>query len=758
MSGEETELLSRQVDTSTLAAMSNTGLYESDSEPEGSRYADSDEESLVDVDSPADGYFERREHPQTTYIPNPATQSRSEEDKAQEAATERRERERREAGASSGERERERPPSHHSHPRSPVWTADESTPLLDAGPAGPPPDYAAATADRRGHGREGSYGSVSESAFSSDHPLVRNGLLNEQGVFGQRSDPQSMRDSPTSPSSPLGGERGGLRGGGGPEGGEGVEEGDEERGFVRRQWDRDWNGQRRWARHFPAKRVLRWLTVVLVLGIIVSLSGIFEDAQDNGKYPSGGNGRNTPETTPDGGDDDDGSDKNPMPPHQSTPQCQYHTFSTPERHAFNPPANFTLLEFIDDPVERAFFNDHVAGTIQLSAAPASQKDAIVVWIGVALSGSMEINRLRMVHDEEALQILFPDVSGNVKDLGASGSHRWAGDEDNCLDFSVGVSIRPGTKLDGLEIGTANMDVLVEHGVFDKVVDSDGQEDDAVETQSYGPVLEHLDVASITTVRGKVHADYLSSRTTYIETTSSSISGTYALRDLLSVKSTSGSISIAVDPQNASPEDPDHPADFHAASNSGSINVDIPTDSFDADALPDRDYRTRVEAHSSSIKGNYILGSSARFETNSGGLDLRILPFSTAEASTLRTSSGSGHTTLELLSPYTAAEALTGRPGVLDHVTSSHKSHSGSLHLTYPDEWEGVVDGESSSGSIRVRGEDVEILLDEDFGRGIPRAGRGAKALKHVTARKGYGESRLGFSTTSGSVDVLVGYA
>ena len=739
--------------------MSNTGLYfDSESEDEARwRYNESDEESLVDVDSPADGYFERRQHPSTTYVPNPATQPRSEEDKAREAASERTRNQQQEQNHGSSTRERERPPSHHSQPRSPVWAANENTPLLDAGPAGPPPDYAAATADRRRHGREGSYGSPSDSAFSSDHPLVRNGLLNEQGVFAQRSEPQSMQDTSSSPQSDG---RAGLGGGGGETEAEngGRREGDEERGFVRRHWDRDWNGRRRWTRHLKVKRLFTWLAVFGIVIVILFISGALEDAQENGKYPSGGNGRNQPETPPsspsrpgsgDGGrgKENDPTEDSPMPPHKATSSCPYHSFSPAENFTFASPQNFSFLEFIEDPTERALFNGNIGGTLQISAAPPSQQDAIVVWVSVAVSGPWEVRRLRRVWDDEAVQLLFPEVDGEIKHKSSvGGTERWTGADGSCMDISAGMLVKPGVRLDGLEISSANFDINIEHGVFDRMEDKDEYKD---------PAFQDVGATSITAVRGKVRATYLSSRSTYIETTSRAITGTYALRDLLSVKSTSGSIHIIVDPKSASEDDPGHPADFRATSNSGSIDVKYLTNRADDDGVPERDYHTRVETSSGSITGSYILGSTATFESNSGLVDTNVLPYYADGKSTLHTDSGSAQTRLRVRSPYTTSSMtspITGRDGILGHLTSTHKSRSGALKLEYPDEWEGVVDGHSTSGSIKVHGEDLEILLDEDFGKGMP----GRNTYKHVTARKGYGESRLNFATTSGSVDVLVG--
>lgn len=118
--------------------MSNTGLYE-----------DSDHDSLYE-ESPTDGYFDRRPHPQESFVDDPSARL-EEEAKAREAAEER---QRSESVA--------RRPSENSRTfdRSPVW-ADEGVQILDAGPA--PPDYMSATADRQ----DGSQGETSHQTESS---------------------------------------------------------------------------------------------------------------------------------------------------------------------------------------------------------------------------------------------------------------------------------------------------------------------------------------------------------------------------------------------------------------------------------------------------------------------------------------------------------------------------------------------------------------------------------------------------------------
>ena len=148
----------------------NTAIYDSDLDlDEDKNYASDSEESLLN--SPADGYFSPRNHPQETFIPNPAVgqQDSSEaEAKAEEAAAERSREQLQTTRSSASSAPRAAP--HSSAEQRHRWpAAGERTPLLDAGPA--PPDYAAATAGRR---RE-------RASFGEHHPLVRNGLFGEQG-------------------------------------------------------------------------------------------------------------------------------------------------------------------------------------------------------------------------------------------------------------------------------------------------------------------------------------------------------------------------------------------------------------------------------------------------------------------------------------------------------------------------------------------------------------------------------------------------
>jgi hypothetical protein len=125
-------------------------------------------------------------------------------------------------------------------------------------------------------------------------------------------------------------------------------------------------------------------------------------------------------------------------------------------------------------------------------------------------------------------------------------------------------------------------------------------------------------------------------------------------------------------------------------------------------------------------------------------------------SSLHTTTKSATTSLTLLEAISAVPFAIGAGSVdpepphlsrwnMGSINSVHKSISGSLDLKYPSHWAGFIEGRTTSGSIDVRGEDVDIISDV-HGPGFHR----------LAARKGIGGSLLSFRTSSGSVDILVG--
>ena len=288
-------------------------------------------------------------------------------------------------------------------------------------------------------------------------------------------------------------------------------------------------------------------------------------------------------------------------------------------------------------------------------------------------------------------------------------------------MDVIISIRPDVDIADLEIATEHLNLHVDSSLFDK-----------------GNHFSVRNSTEFTTIQGNVSVAYWSSRDTTIDVVSGSISGTYALRDVLSIKTRSGSINVDVKPRAVDELAP-APADFVAATTSGSIVARFPIFGSVAD-IPEREYRTRTETNSGAISGTYILGSVSTFKTTSGSITADVLPYSAdSYSSSLRTQTRSGHTNVNVLSPFVTGDRALSR------LRSSHKSLSSGLTLKYPQEWEGLIAGGTLSGSLTVQGKDVRVL---DLKKGPV----GTK----IRARKGYGQSRLDFSATSGSVDLIVG--
>ena len=834
--------------------MANSGLYDSDFEDDvrsmyNANDVDSDSGSLLDVDSPADGYFEPRSHPQETFVQNPTTAEQAA--KAIEAAQEHSPA----PDAPAGRAPSSSPPTS----RSPVWAADGQAPLLDAGPA--PPDYAAATAGRRAlpPTRDGlpvennqeaatNYGTVPPlpqparspppqqqfprphhyphpyqhpqapqhphaqqtddneqqgqqdfqwpfgnrgnpfaapnwpwgpqggpfgipGVFNRDHPLVRQGLFGSQGPQGfwgaDRGEQimQSMRDgAPPPPMHPPTADSG-LRGGGGEH--EGEEQADEETSLLSRR-NRSWSrrersesrsrrrdigrGRRSWWKKMARRccKPMCLVNVALVAGILILIVLLSQASGSGGENGDGSPPTKNPDAPvtnpPDQGDDNDGDGMPntgaPTLAHPRTAQCPYSVFSEPLRVDFANPANFSFLEMIETRDNAAFGTGRIGGTLQILPAPTDQDVDVRVWVSVAMTPGWQVKGVVYVQhdgDKEGVEVLFP----RVEKVGSTGSGR------PCMDFAVAILVRKGVELGNWETSTANLNVIVESGLFDARAASGRS------PRSEEDGLQITNATSIFATHGCIKTAYWNSRETRVETLSGSIRGTYALRDVLALKSQSGSIHVNVDPKEAD-EDAPRPAELIVESRSGSVRTDIPAD---ADNIPNRDYKTRVETRSSSIRGTYLMGSSAVFTSESGSKDIDIIPCLCSDtdgvatpSATLRTEARSGSTKVTLLSPSKPSSSSSwygsGKEPLIDHLSSTHHSASGSLSLVYPDEWTGTIDGESSSGSIKIAGKDVKIVADVDTG---PIA-----KIRHVVARKGLGESKLGFRTGSGSVRVLVG--
>jgi hypothetical protein len=240
--------------------------------------------------------------------------------------------------------------------------------------------------------------------------------------------------------------------------------------------------------------------------------------------------------------------------------------------------------------------------------------------------------------------------------------------------------------------------------------------------------------SISLTSGTLDAATLDSREVHLETISGSISGKYLLHDLVSVKTKSGSVNIDIEPRNQT-EGSSSPAIFKIDARSGSIRADV-----NRRHIPERDYQTYINTTAGSVDGTFIHGSRTEIGSIAGFVTADLLPFKTGDyQSELYTNTHAGQMMLTLRPPYKAK----GTP--MQGLISTHKSSSGGLDVTYPDEWIGFVDGTSRSGALHLEGMELELVTEND-----------EPGQNHVEARKGGDGSSLTFETVSGECNVKIG--
>jgi hypothetical protein len=344
----------------------------------------------------------------------------------------------------------------------------------------------------------------------------------------------------------------------------------------------------------------------------------------------------------------------------------------------------------------------VSGWIHVVRAPSEQAaGTIQVKFSYAVSSAVDINSIAYESSATGLTIGHTTVSGIANALQQ---------KKNCLGMSVVVYVASGAQLDTLNVAAVHLGMQVHAGV-----------DFSVSNET---------VISLTS--GTLDASSFKSRVTKLETISGSISGKYPLLDSLSVSTMSGSVNINIAPEKATDDNP-QPALFSAQSVSGSIRAD-----FERKRIPERDYQVTIDTKAGSVGGELIHGSKTTLSSLSGSITADVLPLGFGDEETsLETSTRAGMTEVTVQAPYKKAG--------MGKLVSSHKSISGNINLTYPQEWEGRVDGSSVIGEIHLEGKDLE-LLEEVKDPGSFR----------VAAKKGESESAMKFETVDGACDVQVG--
>jgi len=264
---------------------------------------------------------------------------------------------------------------------------------------------------------------------------------------------------------------------------------------------------------------------------------------------------------------------------------------------------------------------------------------------------------------------------------------------------------------------------------------------------------------------------------------------FPLYDHLGLHSTSGHVKVGVVPK---PVDNSAPAsaelDVYTVSSSVSVNLPINSSKNTRLVPPPRNYVTRVKTTSGAISGTYYHGSVGDFKTTSASIRITALPVLEQHSSSstiFETSTQSGATRVDILDPVYITLGSDHRkemprqpkkpdfpfapigdddpylllppktdgkmPGSLATIDtepirtlrSTHLSISGSVAVAYPKAWEGIIQGTTLSGSIKVSGEGVHVISEKSgiinkevvAKKGVDKVGEGsAVELTSISGR------------------------
>ncbi|KAK3077807.1 hypothetical protein LTS18_009208, partial [Coniosporium uncinatum] len=352
------------------------------------------------------------------------------------------------------------------------------------------------------------------------------------------------------------------------------------------------------------------------------------------------------------------------------------------------------------------------GTITVEPAPETQREPIAVDTFYAMSGPLALGNIVTRKEDTSMSLDSLQLEESTSGF----------EKSRCIHIAATIYLHHSIRLETLNITTKHLSVLLAN--FPTADDS-------------SPVL----VSNSTTIsltHGSLTAvPFLRSRRTVIHSGTDSIYGTYPLYDLLSVSSSTGSINIDITPQAALPSSP-APAILEISSNTGSITAHYPPLTFTS-PIPSREYRTSVTGGTSTTSGTFLHGHDTSLSTRTGAITASLLPYAADEyASSLSVVTSTGQQRVTVLPPYKKGTGKEG--GRIKRMTSHHSSRTASMDLAYPQEWVGDIEAETGTGSLVVRGKNVEVVEEG-----------GKWGGKFVRGFKGEGEHRV-----SGGVEVRGG--
>ncbi|KAF2670375.1 hypothetical protein BT63DRAFT_236518 [Microthyrium microscopicum] len=336
-----------------------------------------------------------------------------------------------------------------------------------------------------------------------------------------------------------------------------------------------------------------------------------------------------------------------------------------------------------------------AGRVIIQEAPEGA-DPVTVSLRVHLSHEELRNAISIKHDATGLTFESDRI---IQRLGGVRP---------CIEVLATISIAPSTNISSFNIDTIVLPIELK---------------ESLKLNSHNTFIR--------SVSGGVTSgtDALYSRKIEIETTSGSITGSYPLADLLSLKTISGTVQVNIDPKDS--DKSDHNGVLIIRGVSGTIHADTITTS-----IPSRTFNTQVHSRSGSISGTYLLGDRTTIESNSGTVTVDIYTAGDLAKRVLTIDTVSG----------SIRSCVYDTAAKLGAVSSVFMTRSGTMQLQYPGSWEGKIQAQTLSGSLSVTGEGVDIIKDVH-----PKPG-----FKQILAEKGDGDSNISAENTSGSISVRIG--
>ena len=202
--------------------------------------------------------------------------------------------------------------------------------------------------------------------------------------------------------------------------------------------------------------------------------------------------------------------------------------------------------------------------------------------------------------------------------------------------------------------------------------------------------------------------------------------------MLDISTVSGSIDIDVEPKDAA-EDKVQPAILRLSSKSGSIRALTSIVS-----VPARDYQVTVKTLNGGIDATLLHGSYTSLRSLNGRIEANLYPYGHNNTRTyISTHCQSGSTDVTIHS------SVSHPNDPIQKLRSEHHGLSGNINLWYPAQWQGTISGSTLSGSVDVDWDGTKVIRNEKKGW----------VKRIVEAVRGEGESKLTFSSKSGSLNL-----